>query len=155
MPTLYMLIGVPASGKSTWIATQPFDWNKTVIASTDGYIDRIAKQNASTYNAMFKSHFDDATKEMGATVRHAIANGLDIVWDQTNTSVKGRASKLAMFPKDYKKVAVVFPTPNKEELARRLASREGKNIPDHVMRSMIDSLATPSSAEGFDEIKVL
>jgi gluconate kinase len=53
---------------------------------------------------------------------------------------------------DYEHIAVVFKTPEKEELDRRLASRPGKNIPAHVMRSMIEHFEMPSEEEGFKEI---
>lgn len=155
MATVYMLIGVPAAGKSTWIAKQPFDWGKTVIVSTDNYIERVAKQQVSTYNAMFADHINDATKEMGATLRHAVKHGLDIVWDQTNTTAKSRTKKLSQLPDSYKKVAVVFPTPESAVHTQRLQSRQGKTIPDNVMRGMINGFEMPTSAEGFDEIKVL
>jgi predicted kinase len=89
---------------------------------------------------------------MNQQVLEAIQVGADVVWDQTNISVKSRAPKLAVFPKEYKKVAVVFPTPGAVELGRRLASRAGKNIPDYVMRSMIANLQPPSAREGFDKI---
>jgi tRNA uridine 5-carbamoylmethylation protein Kti12 len=46
----------------------------------------------------------------------------------------------------------VFKTPEPEELARRLASRPGKNIPDHVMRSMIDNFEMPDTEEGFTQV---
>jgi tRNA uridine 5-carbamoylmethylation protein Kti12 len=48
---------------------------------------------------------------------------------------------------------VVFKTPNEIELARRLASRPGKNIPDHVIRDMIDNYEAPTREEGFTEIR--
>jgi predicted kinase len=89
---------------------------------------------------------------MMQTVHNAIRAGVNIVWDQTNTSVKARKQKLDMIPKSYRKVAVVFPTPGAVELGRRLAGRVGKNIPDHVMRSMITNLQPPTAAEGFDEV---
>jgi gluconate kinase len=53
---------------------------------------------------------------------------------------------------NYEHIAVVFKTPEKEELARRLASRPGKNIPEHVMRSMIENFDVPTEDEGFKEI---
>jgi gluconate kinase len=56
-----------------------------------------------------------------------------------------------MLPK-YEHIAIVFKTPDTEELARRLASRPGKNIPDHVMRSMIENFDMPTEDEGFTEI---
>jgi predicted kinase len=67
--------------------------------------------------------------------------------------VATRAKKIRMLP-SYYKIAVVFKTPEPEELARRLASRVGKNIPQEVMETMIRQLAAepPTKEEGFDEI---
>jgi gluconate kinase len=79
------------------------------------------------------------------------ANGLDVIWDQTSTSVAARRRKFNTLPK-YEHIAIVFATPEKEELDRRLASRPGKNIPDHVMRSMIGGFQMPTEDEGFKEI---
>jgi hypothetical protein len=52
----------------------------------------------------------------------------------------------------YKKIAVVFETPDSFELARRLASRPGKSISDAVMASMTSIFQMPTTEEGFDEI---
>lgn len=150
-----MLIGVPGSGKSTWIANQPFDWARTVIASTDGYIDQKATELNSTYSAVFKDHIKDATASMRESVQHAVNHGLDIVWDQTNTTAKARRAKLAPFPPTYKKVAIVFTTPEAKEHAVRLASRPGKHIPDNVIADMIAGMEMPTAAEGFDRLLVL
>jgi gluconate kinase len=59
-----------------------------------------------------------------------------------------------MLPK-YEHVAVVFPTPESDELARRLAGRAGKHIPQHVMDRMIGDFEMPTLAEGFTEITVV
>jgi gluconate kinase len=53
---------------------------------------------------------------------------------------------------DYEHIAVVFRTPEHTELMRRLMSRPGKEIPDHVIASMIDSWEDPTEEEGFKEI---
>ena len=88
---------------------------------------------------------------MAEKVVHAREAGKDIIWDQTSTTVKTRARKFNMLP-DYEHIAVVFKTPEADELALRLASRPGKHIPDHVMRSMIDHFEMPDEEEGFREI---
>ena len=152
MPKAYILIGIPGSGKSTWIAHQPFDWDRTVIASSDSHIDRFAKEKGKTYSDVFKDYIKTATSLMDADVKHAIDNHLDIVWDQTNTSVGARAKKLKLLPNSYEKIAVVFSTPDDKELARRLASRPGKTIPPEIIASMKSQLQEPSESEGFDKI---
>lgn len=146
-----MLIGVPGSGKSTWIVKQPFDWANTVIASTDNYVDREATKQNKTYSEVWKDAMPRAVRHMAQTVVDAVKNKNDIIWDQTSTTVASRVKKFRMLP-DYRVVGVVFKTPLKEELSRRLNSRPGKTIPDVAMRSMIDGWEEPSEAEGFDQL---
>lgn len=150
MPKVYMLIGVPASGKSTWIKDQT--WAKDIpVVSSDNFVEYHAKRVGKTYNEVFDEYAPIAMRLMDNQVLICQANGTDLIWDQTNTSAKSRAKKLAMLPK-YEKIAVVFKTPEPEEHARRLASRPGKSIPEHVIRSMIDSFEMPTDEEGFNEI---
>jgi hypothetical protein len=47
---------------------------------------------------------------------------------------------------------VVFKTPEVEELAKRLASRPGKEIPDHVVQDMITGFEMPNLSEGFTQV---
>jgi predicted kinase len=88
---------------------------------------------------------------MAEEVVEAREAGKDIIWDQTSTTVKSRARKFNMLP-DYEHIAVVFKTPEHKELMRRLMSRPGKTIPDHVVASMIASWEEPTVEEGFKEI---
>lgn len=154
MKTLYMLIGVPGSGKSTWINSQSFDKDTTVILSTDNHIEKIASRQNKTYSEVFKDAFDEANANMNLDLAHAIKNGYDIVWDQTNLNPKSRKNKLRSVPRYYKKIAVVFKIPEPTELRRRLDSRHGKNISPELSDIMISQFAMPTSQEGFDQIIV-
>jgi gluconate kinase len=49
-------------------------------------------------------------------------------------------------------VAVVFATPEPAELARRLAQRPGKIVPESVVQHMINTFELPTLEEGFVEI---
>jgi predicted kinase len=150
VPKVYMLIGVPGSGKSTWVTDQL--WAKDMpVVSSDRFIDEHAEKEGKTYNEVFNDYIKIATKLMENQVLICRANNSDFVWDQTNTSAKSRKSKLDQL-EGYEKIAVVFQTPAAEEHARRLASRPGKAIPDNVMRSMIENLQMPTEEEGFSEI---
>ena len=150
MAKCYQLIGVPASGKSTWIKAQ--EWaSDCVVVSTDEFVEAFATQQGKTYNEVFDAYMSLAVQLMADKVVKAREAGKDIIWDQTSVNVKSRKKKFNMLP-DYEHIAVVFKTPEKEELTRRLASRPGKNIPENVMRSMINTLVLPSEEEGFKEI---
>lgn len=152
-PYLYMLVGVPASGKSTWINTfKPPIGRDTTIISTDSYIEHIALSLNKTYDEVFQEHIKAATKNMYKHVEWAVERGTHIVWDQTNLTRKTRAKKLIMIPDHYIKIAIWFPTPDEAELKRRLSSRPGKTVPWGVMQNMIDSMTYPGFDEGFDVI---
>jgi predicted kinase len=147
-----MLIGVPGSGKSTWIKSQHFDWGRTVVASTDDYVDLEALRQGKTYSEIFQATMPDAVRYMAKTVVDAVKENKDIIWDQTSTTVATRAKKFRMLPPNYEVIGVVFTTPDKAELARRLKTRPGKEIPDHVIRMMRANWQEPAMAEGFDQI---
>jgi predicted kinase len=146
----YQLIGVPGSGKSTWIAQQ--EWAKDcVVVSTDHWIEMFARELGRTYSEVFDLFMPAAVRAMSAQVALAQQQGRNIVWDQTSVSVASRAKKFAALP-DYEHVAVVFATPEPDELTRRLAQRPGKVIPESVLASMIQSYNPPDESEGFVEI---
>ena len=150
MPKCYQLVGVPGSGKSTWISKQ--DWTVPFAKiSTDKWVEIYAREVGLTYSEVFEAFMPTAVELMAKEVVAARELGRDIIWDQTSTTVKSRAKKFTMLP-DYEHIAVVFKTPEHKELMRRLMSRPGKEIPDHVIASMIASFEMPTEEEGFKEI---
>lgn len=150
MPKCYQLIGVPGSGKSTWINNQ--DWAvPCAIISTDKWVEIYAKEVGKTYSQVFNDFMPTAVELMAKEVVAAREMGRDIIWDQTSVNVKSRKKKFNMLP-DYYHIAVVFKTPEHTELMRRLMNRPGKEIPDHVIASMIANFEMPAEDEGFKEI---
>jgi predicted kinase len=150
MPKCYQMIGVPGSGKSTWIRNQIWALGLTVV-STDAFVEDYARAQGQTYNEVFQDYMPRAVDLMAQQVVFAREHGHSVIWDQTSTTVASRRKKFRMLP-DYEHVAVVFGTPEPAELARRLAARPGKSIPDHVMLSMLQNLKEPTLEEGFQEI---
>ena len=148
-PTLYMLIGLPGSGKSTWtnklFETESLD---AIVLSTDHYVQAWADDEGSTYDEVFDKAIRSATSQLGVWVRHCKKFNISAVWDQTNLTAKSRAKKLQQLP-NHRKVAVVFQA-DTETLQQRRANRPGKTIPQHVLNYM--KLEMPSLDEGFDEI---
>lgn len=149
-PILYMLIGVPCSGKSTWVSKQIWAVDCKYI-STDKYVEEIALERDQTYSEVFQSVMPWCVEKMVEDVINAREDKKNIIWDQTSTTITSRTKKFRMLP-EYYKIAVVFRTPVRDELDVRLCGRPGKHIPKNVIDSMINNWEEPTLEEGFDEI---
>jgi len=150
MPKCYQLVGVPGSGKSTWVSNQ--EWAKDMpIVCTDSFVEAYAKEQGKTYSEVFDDYMPIAVKLMVNQAKICEANNLDLIWDQTSTTIASRARKFNTLP-GYEHIAIVFRTPDRAELDRRLASRPGKVIPPYVVDQMIDGWQEPTEDEGFKEI---
>lgn len=150
MNKLYVMVGVPASGKSTWIESQEWKTDCCII-STDYWVEQEAKRVGKTYSEVFEDYMPRAVELMTQNVISAREMGNDIIWDQTSTTIATRAKKLRMLP-DYYAIAVVFKTPDVVELYRRLGDRPGKVVPPSVVHNMIAAWEEPTQDEGFKEI---
>lgn len=146
----YQLIGVPASGKSTWIKDQIWALGLTIV-STDVWVEDFAKRMGKTYSEVFTEYMPTAVNLMADQVVLARKQSHSIIWDQTSTTIKSRARKFNMLP-NYEHIAVVFRTPDIDTLKERLASRPGKEVPWEVVQAMIDNWEEPTEEEGFKEI---
>ena len=155
MPTIYVLIGPPASGKSTWREAYCAKIAEpTVVLSTDDLIEDYAISNGINYNEAFGLiDFSELEKKMFSNMRDAFANSCNVIVDRTNMSVKSRRRFLSNVPKNYNKIAVVFdiePSLLFQRLNKR-AKETGKNIPEKNVMSMIGNYQEPTLEE-FDSI---
>lgn len=151
MPKCTILVGVPASGKSTWLIK-----NRTKgawIVSTDNIINGLADEYGFTYDQIFKETIRFADMAMVARMMFAAQEGHDLYIDRTNMSARARKQFIDKLKKyGYEFECVVFPTPEPEEWKRRLDSRPGKTIPQEVLDLMVDSYEMPLMSEGFTKI---
>ncbi len=150
-----MLVGLPASGKSTWIldykSKHPdFDFQ---VVSSDDIIEERGLHEGLDYNASHSKHIGFAIAEMDRRFKRYVKDGANIIHDQTNLTVKTRKIHLALI-KGYLASAVVF-TPSHREWTRRIEKRKnesGKIIPDLVINDMTRRFEFPRKKEGFVEI---
>jgi len=155
MPKMVMLVGLPGGGKTT-AANRLYP--NFARASSDDFIEAYADRMGKTYSEVFTDVVAQATQHMYDKLDAAIAADQDIIWDQTNLSVKARKNKLKNIPGHYEKIALVIP-PTDENLERIervnvLRAKLGRSVPDKVMRNMIQQFQMPTEAEGFDEVIV-
>jgi predicted kinase len=151
---LIMLCGIPTSGKSTYVERlkKIKYWENAVILSTDAYIEKEAKRMGLTYNQVFDDVIDNATRELELQFNMAKDKGRDIIWDQTNLSVKTRKKKLSKLPSFYRRGAVYFEV-SLEDALERNKHREGKFIPESILKRMWHQFEIPTRNEDFDYIE--
>jgi predicted kinase len=149
-----MLAGISTSGKSTYVdkLLQLDYWQHSVVLSTDYYIEFYAKQQGKTYNEVFDEYIKEATKQMDVLLNHAIEHGKDIIWDQTNLTVKTRKKKLRRLPPEYHRGVVYFQV-SLEEALKRNEHRKGKFIPKDILKRMYHQFEIPTMSEGFEYVE--
>ena len=157
-PLFGMLVGVPGSGKSTWLTNNNYHTMPNVmILFTDAYIETVAANEGKTYTEVFRDVIKQAEMHLYSCLNTAVQNRMHIIWDQTNLTRKTRMNKLKHIPNDYYKVALVFPTPEPKTHTAWLNSdaRAGKVIPEPIMYSMIENFEHPTLWEGFNSIRTV
>jgi predicted kinase len=153
----FVLVGLPASGKSTFLENLKDDQEVSFVYSTDAYIDHQAEALGKTYDDVFSDYIKKATNRMNQLLAIALKEGLDVYWDQTNLGA-GKRRKIInqMKSAGYDVQCVYFIPPETEEENRqwkmRLTNRPGKTIPDHIIRSMKDNHVSPHPEEGFSRV---
>lgn len=144
-PKLIMMIGLPASGKTTFA-------NKL---EEDGYIvhssDKIRKELFDNMDNQ-----DNNTLVFGTLHKRIITDlyeGNNVIFDATNMSMKRRRAFLESLNKiDCIRHAVVMATPFNECIERDKA-RE-RTVGAHIIDRMYRQFQFPMYQEGFDDIKI-
>lgn len=156
-PICTVMVGLPATGKSTRVR-QLVDMNPDAfVYSTDNYIEQCAKQNGWTYDQAFDEFIKPATKHMNEMLDIAVRSKQDIIWDQTNLGAKKRVKVLERMKAAGYRVEceyILFPQGDSqwEDWHWRMKDRPGKTIPDSIIESMMDSFVMPTVEEGFDAV---
>lgn len=150
MTRVTFLVGLPASGKSTW---REMSRAGAFVASSDDFIESMAKEAGKTYNETFREAIDPATKHFNSMVSHAVAQNKHLIVDRTNLTVESRRKVLVRIPYDWEKTAIVFKCRDFEVWRDRLMNRPGKTIPAPVIVDMmLNKYERPTVLEGFDSI---
>lgn len=157
MAELIMMIGLPGSGKSTWIKYHHLNHFDYVVISIDDLIEEMGKEEGLNYSDAYDKFQRIATKQMRANLKEALKDRKNIIWDQTNVKESARRKKLKGIPDDYTLTAVAFDI-DKDELKRRRDKREiedGKLVPYYTLKQMEGWYKLPTKSEGFEKIQII
>lgn len=148
---MIMMCGLPASGKST-IVSNIVEKHSFISHSTDNIIENIANGLNKTYNECWPYVIPAAEALFISQIHKSVRSKTNIIIDRTNLSINSRKNILNKIPYDYTRIAFYVETPKEDEWRMRLASRPGKEIPDHILTSMALRYVKPEMYEGFDYV---
>jgi predicted kinase len=140
-PWFVMMVGLPASGKST-IARSYKDY---IIHSSDALREELFGDINDN------NHNDQLFKELHKRIKNDLANSKDVVYDACNISYKRRMQFLKEIERyDVHKICVLVATSYEDCLSRN-ENRE-KKVPPEVITRMYKNIYIPQYYEGWDHI---
>lgn len=155
VPVLIVMVGLPASGKSS--VAKPLcelirkERGACVVVSSDSYIERWAKELGATYQEVFAKCSGPATRRMWEDLRQAARRGVPIVQDRLNHTRQARERCLREAGTRHFRVAAVMPF-DVEGSRERNRQREGRAVPDCEFLRISEKYEAPQEDEGFHAI---
>lgn len=150
-PFVILLIGVPLSGKTTFIRK---NYPNTKVISRDDLVMEV--YGSDDYTSAFKEvDQKEVDSLLDLRLKEVNINKENVIVDMTNMTVSRRAKTLNYFSDEYYKAAIIFKVLEMEEYERRNNERnikENKWIPLFVIENMLNSYQEPTLDEGFDKI---
>lgn len=151
---IYVLTGLPGSGKTTWAKKKVKKEQKTIIINRDAFRTMIKGEY------LFKMETEPLIKGFAeACVVEAIISKFDIILDETNIDKRKRKYWTDLCrnfpePKDPIKIHCVHFTEKKNNLKYRIAG-DARDISKEkwgeIINSMILGFENPGPDEDFDE----
>lgn len=144
-PTLYILCGLPGSGKSTWA------WNYTG-ADDDAYLvsrDDIRFSMLGNDEDYF-AHEDKVFEKFVGTITQTLVYGSDVVADATHLNKKSRRKLINAIDRSFSDYQIIFVwfNINVEECVIRNSKREGRAVvPTETIYSMWRNFTIPQESE--------
>lgn len=143
MKNLYVLIGLPGSGKSTYAKTL-----EGKLFSSDEYREKIMGDSSD------QSANDKVFKQLYSDIRETMKTGEDCIFDATNCTYKSRTRilELALKYKYFATAIVVYQPIDKCVTWDTLRSR---SVGSDVIWKYAKSFQFPQYEEGFDSIRIV
>lgn len=145
-PNLFIPVGIPGCGKSTWAETFLPD---VVVISTDAIRERMGDINDQSRNGEVFQRFHQG-------IRVHLAHDNDVVADATNLDARARRELVEIAKEQKAKVHLVYFS-NCDQAVIRNAARLERIVPHDVMTRMLDKyeifkLVLASESPAYDTI---
>ena len=147
MPKFIMVVGLPASGKSTLAEKLKEEYNAEIISS-----DNLRKE---LYNdEQNQEHNGEIFNEMMKRTIAYLKKNKNVIYDATNINSKRRINICSQVSKYVDEKICYLLTTSYELCIKRNNERERK-VPDEVIKRMLYNFNTPSIYEGFTKVVVV
>ena len=147
-PTLTMLVGLPGSGKSTYVKENFLEEN---IFSSDAIREELFGSDNNKVNT--PENNQKVFTELHKRIKERLKSGQNAVYDATNINCKRRMAFLRELKNiPCKKYCVIIATPYEQCLINN-KNRE-RNVPNEVIKRMYMNWSTPYYFEGWDQIEI-
>lgn len=147
MAKLYMMVGLSASGKSTY-AQYIAEQENAVIHSSDSLREELfGDVNENSRN-------DELFRELHNRMKADLMNGKNVIYDACNISYKRRKAFLNEIKKfKCEKICYFIATPYEKCLKQN--QKRDRVVPEYVINRMYKNIYIPQSYEGFDKINMI
>lgn len=147
MSTLYYLVGIPASGKTTWAKNIKDTIDGIHISSDDLRVELYGDVNNQEHNSELFQIMNKRTKEL-------LKKGLNVIYDATNINSRKRTAFLKELNRiDCKKICIYFATSINS--CDDNDSERDKPVGFDVIERMYKNLQIPMYHEGWDDIRII
>lgn len=147
MADLYLMCGVPGSGKSTFLKNYVKSEN-SIIISRDKIRFSILKPNEDYF-----SHEDEVLELLWNSINEALNNNKTVFVDQTSLTPSSR-KWLLQHIQNYKHANIIWIDEDLETCLKRNEGRKGTRayVPPNDIHKMYNKFIIPSLDEGFYRI---
>lgn len=150
MADLYLMCGIPGSGKSTWLEKHVKLDERNKIVSRDEVRFSLLKPNEPYF-----SKEKEVYKKFWETINHYLSLGYNVFADQTSLTKKSR-KYLIDNVNGYDHVnAIWMATPLEISLERNNLRTGRAFVPPETIKDMYHSFTTPSLNEGFTNVYII
>ena len=148
---LYMMVGVPGSGKSTWILNHQAKFKRPYkVVSRDQIRFALVKEDEE-YFSKEKEVFEKFVE----AIKEGLDSDLDVYADATHLNEASRSKLLRALGTSLKgvKVEAIVIRPSFDTIVKQNAQRSGREfVPLSALRRMNYQFTMPTEEEGFDRI---
>lgn len=150
---LYLMMGCPGAGKSTYLKTNLINFENPIVISRDNIRFSMVKENEEYF-----SKENEVYAEFISQIKDALRFEVEVFADATHLNELSRVKTLRALGESLKdvEVNVIWVRVPVEVALNQNENRKGTRsyVPKSVIRRMHSQLTRPTKDEGFDHIYI-